>query len=184
MIALFIVLAIVLILAVFICAEYNKFVRLRNRIEESFSQLDATLKKRFDLIPNLVETVKGYASHEKETLENVINARNRGMSATTLEEVDSASKSMTNALGRLFALSESYPDLKANTNFTSLQNTLNKMEDEILASRKYYNAVVKQYNTAVEVFPSNIVAKMFGYKRKGYLEIDEKERENVKVSFN
>lgn len=183
MIILFIVLAIILVFVIFICAEYNKFVRLKNRIEESFSQLDATLKKRFDLIPNLVETVKGYAAHEKETLENVINARNKGMNASTIEEVDSASRSMTNALGRLFALSESYPDLKANANFTSLQTTLSKIEDEILSARKYYNAVVKQYNTAVEVFPSNIVAKMFKYTRKSYLEIDESERNNVKVSF-
>lgn len=178
-----IIVAIVVLLLLVIIGCYNKFVRLRNRIEESLAQLDAALKKRFDLVPNLVETVKGYASHEKETLQGVIDARNKGMNACTLEEKDLASKSMTNALGRLFALSESYPTLKADTSFISLQNTLSTLEDEIMNSRKYYNAVVKQYNTARETFPSNIIASLFHFQRKEYLSIDESERQNVKVQF-
>lgn len=182
-IPLIVVLVIVAVLIIAIISSYNRFVRLRNRIEESLAQLDATLKKRFDLIPNLVETVKGYAAHEKETLENVMNARNHGMGAETLQDKDMASKEMSSVLGRLFAVAENYPDLKANTNFLSLQETLNKIEDELLGSRKYYNAVVKQFNTMTETFPSNIIAGIFRFSRKEYLSIDEAERENVKVSF-
>lgn len=178
-----IVIAIVVVILLVAIGCYNKFVKLRNRIEESLAQLDATLKKRFDLIPNLVETVKGYANHEKETLQGVIDARNRGLNATTFEEKDLASKNMTSALGRLFAVAENYPTLKANENFTSLQNSLSTIEDEILSSRKYYNAVVKQYNTARETFPSNIIASIFHFTRKEYLSIDEQERQNVKVQF-
>lgn len=174
---------IVILLASIVISCYNKFVKLKNRIEESLAQLDATLKKRFDLIPNLVETVKGYANHERETLEGVINARNSGMSATTLEEKDLASKTMSHALGRLFAVAENYPSLKANENFISLQNSLSSIEDDILSSRKYYNAVVKEYNTARETFPSNIIASLFHFSRREYLSIDEKERENIKVQF-
>ena len=174
---------IVILLALIVISSYNKFVKLKNRIEESLAQLDATLKKRFDLIPNLVETVKGYANHEKETLEGVISARNSGMSATTLEEKDLASKTMSHALGRLFAVAENYPELKANENFMSLQNSLMKIEDEILMCRKYYNAVVKHFNTATETFPSNIIASIFHFTRQTYLSVEESEKQNIKVQF-
>lgn len=183
MIIALVIVAIIVVLLAFCISSYNKFVKLRNRIEESLAQLDATLKKRFDLIPNLVETVKGYASHEKETLEGVINARNKGLSATTLEDKDLQSKNLTAALSHLFALAESYPTLKANENFMSLQNTLMKIEDELLSCRKYYNAVVKQFNTLTETFPSNIIASIFHFTRQTYLSVDESEKQNVKVQF-
>ena len=148
MIIALIIIAVLVVLAAFCVRSYNNFVKLRNRIEESLAQLDVTLKKRFDLIPNLVETVKGYAAHEKETLEGVINARNSGLNASTLEDKDLQSKNLTSALSHLFAVAENYPELKANENFMSLQNSLMKIEDEILMCRKYYNAVVKHFNTA------------------------------------
>ena len=132
MIIALIIIAVLVVLAAFCIRSYNNFVKLRNRIEESLAQLDVTLKKRFDLIPNLVETVKGYAAHEKETLEGVINARNSGLNASTLEDKDLQSKNLTSALSHLFAVAENYPELKANENFMSLQNSLMKIEDEIL----------------------------------------------------
>ena len=135
MIIALIIIAVLVVLAAFCIRSYNNFVKLRNRIEESLAQLDVTLKKRFDLIPNLVETVKGYAAHEKETLEGVINARNSGLNASTLEDKDLQSKNLTSALSHLFAVAENYPELKANENFMSLQNSLMKIEDEILMCR-------------------------------------------------
>lgn len=183
MIIALIIIALIVVLAVFCISSYNNFIKLRNRIEESLAQLDATLKKRFDLIPNLVETVKGYAAHEKESLEGVINARNKGLSASTLEDKDLQSKNLTSALSHLFAVAENYPTLKANENFMSLQNSLMKIEDELLSCRKYYNAVVKQFNTATETFPSNIIASIFHFTRQTYLSVDESEKQNVRVQF-
>ena len=178
-----IIIAVLVVLAAFCIRSYNNFVKLRNRIEESLAQLDVTLKKRFDLIPNLVETVKGYAAHEKETLEGVINARNSGLNASTLEDKDLQSKNLTSALSHLFAVAENYPELKANENFMSLQNSLMKIEDEILMCRKYYNAVVKHFNTATETFPSNIIASIFHFTRQTYLSVEESEKQNIKVQF-
>ena len=183
MIIALIIIAVLVVLAAFCIRSYNNFVKLRNRIEESLAQLDVTLKKRFDLIPNLVETVKGYAAHEKETLEGVINARNSGLNASTLEDKDLQSKNLTSALSHLFAVSENYPELKANENFMSLQNSLMKIEDEILMCRKYYNAVVKHFNTATETFPSNIIASIFHFTRQTYLSVEEIEKQNIKVQF-
>lgn len=183
MIIALIIIAVLVILAAFCIRSYNNFVKLRNRIEESLAQLDVTLKKRFDLIPNLVETVKGYAAHEKETLEGVINARNSGLNASTLEDKDLQSKNLTSALSHLFAVAENYPELKANENFMSLQNSLMKIEDEILMCRKYYNAVVKHFNTATETFPSNIIASIFHFTRQTYLSVEESEKQNIKVQF-
>ena len=183
MIIALIIIAVLVVLAAFCIRSYNNFVKLRNRIEESLAQLDVTLKKRFDLIPNLVETVKGYAAHEKETLEGVINARNSGLNASTLEDKDLQSKNLTSALSHLFAVSENYPELKANENFMSLQNSLMKIEDEILMCRKYYNAVVKHFNTATETFPSNIIASIFHFTRQTYLSVEESEKQNIKVQF-
>ena len=183
MIIALIIIAVLVVLDAFCIRSYNNFVKLRNRIEESLAQLDVTLKKRFYLIPNLVETVKGYAAHEKETLEGVINARNSGLNASTLEDKDLQSKNLTSALSHLFAVAENYPELKANENFMSLQNSLMKIEDEILMCRKYYNAVVKHFNTATETFPSNIIASIFHFTRQTYLSVEESEKQNIKVQF-
>lgn len=181
-----VVVVIVIIAAFFIwlAASYNGFVKLRNKTEEAFSAMDVSLKKRYDLIPNFVETVKGYAAHEKETLQKVIEARNMAMTATTPEEKIAGDNMLTGTLRSLFAVSENYPDLKANANFMDLQNQLSRIEEEIAGSRRYYNGVVNRFNTKTEMFPGNILAGIFGFKRKPLYELqDERERENVKVSF-
>lgn len=182
--ALFIVLAVVVILVLWLVSSYNGFVKLRNKSEEAFSAMDVTLKKRYDLIPNFVETVKGYAKHEQETLQAVINARNMAMNATSPEQKIEKDNALSGTLKSLFALTESYPDLKANQNFLSLQNQLSRIEEEIAGARRYYNGVVNKYNTKTELFPGNILASLFGFKRKPLYEVNsEAERENVKVSF-
>jgi len=185
MLALIIVLVIVVLLALIVVGKYNNFVQLKNQGEEAYAQIDTHLKQRYDLVPNLVETVKGYAKHEQGTLTAVIEARNMAMSAHGVEEKDKADKAFEGTLKSLFALSEAYPELKANTNFTQLQNQLTKLEGEILQARKYYNAVVKTFNNAIMTFPSNIIAGMFGekFKKMSYLEVAEEERKNVKVQF-
>lgn len=176
--------AIVVLLVLWIILSYNGFIKLRNKSQEAFSAMDVILKKRYDLIPNVVETVKGYAKHEKSTLENVIKARNAAVNSNTPEEVIKNDNALSGTLKSLFALSESYPDLKANANFLELQTQLSKIEDEISSSRRYYNAVVNKLNTKVEMFPSNIIASIFHFTRKPLYEVkDENERENVKVSF-
>lgn len=179
-----ILIAIVAILIIWIIAAYNGFVRLRNMVEEAFSTMDVYLKKRYDLIPNLVETVKGYATHEKETLENVIRARNMASNADSIEGRIEGETMLTGALRSLFAVAEAYPDLKANTNFLDLQNQLRSMEDEIAKSRKYYNTIVKEYNIKTETFPSNLIAAIFKFNRKPLFEVaGEEERSSVRVEF-
>mgnify|MGYP001423194700 CR=1 FL=1 len=167
----------------FVIKLYNKLVLLKNRSEEAWSDIDVQLKQRYDLIPNIVETVKGYAGHEKETLENVVRARNQAISTNTLDDGGKSENVLTSALQKLFALAESYPDLKANQNFMQLQGTLEKIEEKIQLSRRYYNAIVRDLNTSTEVFPSNVIANMFNFKKRNYIEIDETERQNVKVKF-
>ena len=166
---------------------YNLFVALKNKVEEAWATIDVFLKKRFDLIPNLVETVKGYAKHESETLRGVIAARNIGMAAATPQQSMEAANAMSSSLRTfLQAVSEEYPDLKANTNFLDLQNQLKSLEAELESARRYYNGVVKQFNTKRERFPDNIVVSRMGedYGKKAYFEITNPvERENVKVSF-
>ncbi|MDR3224760.1 MAG: LemA family protein [Clostridiales Family XIII bacterium] len=175
---------IVIILVIALVAMYNNFVRLRNRVEEAFSTMDVYMKKRFDLIPNLVETVKGYAAHESGTLDRVTSARSMIQSATTPEQRLQGESMLTGTLRSLFAVAENYPDLKANANFMELQGALSKIEDEIAQSRKYYNAIVREFNTSTETFPSVIVAKMFHFERKPMFEVDdEAEREAPKVQF-
>jgi LemA protein len=175
LIGLIVVLAVVAIWGV---SAYNGFVRMRNVVEEAFSTMDVYMKKRYDLIPNLVETVKGYAAHEQGTFEKVVQARNVAQNATTVED------KMAGTLKSLFALAEAYPDLKANANFMDLQNQLQMVEVDIANSRKYYNATVKDYNTKTEQFPSNIIANMFHFQRKTMFELEnESERQNVKVEF-
>lgn len=173
----------ILLLIVFFISTYNGFIRIKNKVEEAFATMDAYLKKRWDLIPNLVETVKGYAKHEKETLEAVINARNMAMGSNGMAELQANENALAAGLKSLFALSEAYPDLKANTNFINLQNQLQAVENDILQSRKYYNAVVKSFNTKRELFPASIIAGMMNLEKKEYFEIDDSERGNVKVSF-
>ncbi len=165
----------------------NGFVRLKNKVEEAWATIDVYLKKRFDLIPNLVETVKGYAKHESETLREVIAARNIGMAAASREEAMEADRALTSSLSTFFhAVSESYPELKANANFLDLQNQLKSIEGELESARRYYNGSVKQFNTKLELFPDNIVAARMGseYTKKAYFELDsEEERRAVRVSF-
>lgn len=179
-----VVLAVVVLLVLWLVSSYNGFVRLRNKSEEAFSAMDVSLKKRYDLIPNFVETVKGYAKHEQDTLQAVINARNMAMNANSPEQKIANDNALSGTLKSLFALTESYPDLKANQNFLSLQNQLSRIEEEIAGSRRYYNGVVNKYNTKTEMFPGNILASLFGFKRKPLYEVNsEAERENIKVSF-
>lgn len=178
-----IVIAIVVVLALYIVSTYNNLVVLRNRAKDQWSQVDVQLKRRFDLIPNLVETVKGYAKHEKTTLTEVIEARNKFQSATTPEEEMAASGDLNKALSRLMVLTESYPELKANENFLSLQSDLKDCEEKIAVSRQFYNDTVLKYMNKVEMFPSNLIAKMFGFKPMKYFEITEGEKEAPKVSF-
>lgn len=164
---------------------YNGLVRKRANVQEGWSSIDVFLKKRNDLIPNLVETVKGYASHEAGTLQKVMEARNLSAKATTPAEQGTAEKSMQGAMMNLFAVAENYPDLKANANFISLQQDLNSMEDDIEMARRYYNGAVKENNVAVETFPSNVVANMFKFDKAQFFEIEDKaQREPVKVSFS
>ncbi len=180
---LIVILVIVVILVLWVIATYNSLVSFRNRVKDAWSQIDVQLKRRFDLIPNLVETVKGYTKHESETLENVIKARNTYMSATLPEDQMKADGELTKAVSKLFALSESYPDLKANTNFNDLQNQLKETENKIAMSRQFYNDIVMQYNNKVEMVPSNIIANMFHFKKETFFEAQETERENVQVKF-
>lgn len=174
---------ILVLVGIYVFSSYNGFIKIRNAVEEAFSTMDVYLKKRYDLIPNLVETVKGYTTHEQETFQKVVEARSNAMNASTIEERQASENMLTGTLKSLFALSENYPELKADTQFLDLQQQLQKVEEDIAQSRKYYNAVVKTLNTKVESFPSNIVAKIFGFERATYFVIDETERENVQVQF-
>ncbi len=183
MTVLIIALVIVFLVILYFISTYNSLVNLRNKVEDSWSQIDVVLKNRNDLIPNLVETVKGYAKHEKTTLNEVIEARNKALGAKTNEEEMKAAGQVTEALGRLFALAESYPDLKANQNFVDLQNKLNEIEEKIRFARQFYNDTVLTYKNKLEMFPSNIVARMFGFKPYTFFEATEEERKNVNVKF-
>ena len=178
-----IIAVIVVLLILYVMGTYNTLVKLRNRVKDQWAQIEVLLKRRADLIPNLVETVKGYASHEKTTLEGVIEARNKAISATTPQEEMKASGELTQALSRLLALTEAYPDLKANTNFTDLQNNLKETEDKISFGRQFYNDTVLKYKDKLEMFPSNIIASIFGFKPEPFFEASESDREVPKVQF-
>ena len=180
-----IAIGIIVVLIIIFVVMYNGFIRLKNNCDEAFATMDVYLKKRYDLIPNLVETVKGYAAHEKETLERVVAARNMAQGASTPEEKAVGESMLQGTLKSLFAVAESYPDLKANQNFMDLQGQLKAVEEDIANSRKYYNAVVKQFNTKCEVFPSNLIAGIFHFEKKPMFEVEaQEERQNVKVSFS
>ena len=174
---------IIVLLAVLAVASYNAFVKSRNQIEEAFSTMDVYLKKRYEMIPNLVEIVKQYSIHEKETLEKIVQARSMAINARSMEERGQNENMLSGALKSLFAISEGYPELKANENYLDLQNELADLEDEISQSRKYYNGVVKVMNNKVEIFPSNLFAKIFGFNRYPYFMADEYERQNVEIRF-
>jgi LemA protein len=163
---------------------YNRLVRLRNTMKASWSDIDVQCKKRYDLVPNLVETVKGYASHEKSVFENVTKARSMAMQATTPAEMAKAENMLRDTLKSLFAVAEAYPELKANTNFLQLQSQLQELENQIEAARRYYNAVVRDFNTQIETFPSNLIASIFGFKQGDFFQLETpEERRAVKVSF-
>ena len=165
-------------------STYNKFVKMKNDVEEAYSTMDVYMKKRYDLIPNLVETVKGYAKHEKEALESVMKARYSCMSANTQEEKAQSENWLAGTLKTLFSVAENYPDLKANANYISMMNSLQTIEAEIASSRKYYNGAVKVYNTKREVFPANIVARHYNFEKKVLFEIENvEERKAPKVEF-
>ncbi len=176
-------LIIIALLAVLAVMSYNGFVKTRNQIEEAFSTMDVYLKKRYDMIPNLVEIVKQYSIHEKETLDKIVQARSRAINAGSVEERGQNENMLSGALKSLFAISEGYPDLKANENYLKLQKQLSDLEDEISQSRKYYNGVVKVMNNKVEIFPTNLFAKLFGFNRYPYFMADEYERQNVEIRF-
>lgn len=178
-----IIFAVLLVVTLVVISTYNSLVVKRNRVRNSWAQIDVQLKKRFDLVPNLVETVKGYAKHEASVLEAVVKARNQYISASTPEEMLKANSEITGALSRLFALAESYPDLKANTNFMELQRELSEIEDKIAYARQFYNDTVLIFNNAIQVFPSNIIAGAFGFREEPYFKAEESERQNVKVQF-
>ncbi len=178
-----IIIAVVVLIILFVFTTYNKLVVLRNRKDDQWAQIDVQLKRRADLIPNLVETVKGYAKHEKGTFEDVIKARNAFANASTPEEEMKASGELTKVMNRLFALAESYPELKANANFMNLQDDLTKTEDKIATMRQFYNDTVLTYNNKVQMVPSNIIANLFGFKTSPYFEVEKQDREAPKVSF-
>jgi len=176
-------LLVIVALIVVVAIMYNGLVRLRERAEAAWSDIDVQLKRRHDLIPNIVETVKGYATHERETLESVVEARSRAMSAQGPAERSEAEGMLTGALKSLFALSEAYPELRASENFQSLQGTLSDIEDTIQDARRYYNAVVRDYNTRVGQVPTNLVARTFGFDEKEFFEMPEEERSVPEVDF-
>ncbi len=179
-----IIIAVIVLILLWFVLSYNGLIRGKNKVEEAFSTMDVYLKKRFDLIPNLVETVKGYAKHEAETLEKVIAARNAGGASQNTEERMKNEAAISGAIRNIFALAESYPDLKANESFLDLQGQLQKVEEDISNARKYYNAVVRDFNNKVMTIPTNIVASLFHFEKQPMFEVaDEAERENVQVKF-
>ena len=180
----YVFLLVVAVLVVAVIAGYNRLVGLRQRSEEAWSDIDVQLKRRTDLVPNLVETVKGYAAHERGTLEQVIRARGAAVAARTPEARAQAENALTDALRQLFALAEAYPELRANEQFIALQGSLNEIEEAIQSSRRYYNAVVRDLNTAIETFPSNVLAAVFRFVKRAYFEVDRPEdRGAPRVSF-
>ena len=181
--AIYIIVTIIALIIIYLLICYNSFVKLNNQVKEAFSTMDVYLKKRWDLIPNIVESVKGYAEYEKQTIEEIVNLRN-----DAYEKMNDAAKveinnKISQGLGKLMAIAEGYPELKANENFKNLSNQLSKIEDDIANARKYYNATVRVFNNKVEMFPNNIFARLFGYKSKSMFEASANERESVKIEL-
>ena len=182
---LYVVLGIVVLLVLYVIFAFNSLIRRRNQAEEAVADIEVQLKRRYDLIPNVLETVKGYATHEKGVLENVTKARSQAMGARTAEEHAQAENMLTNTLKTLFAVAEAYPDLKANANFLDLQRELADTENKIQASRRFYNGVVRDLNTAIESFPTNIIASAFRFAKKEFFDLEDSHpaQEPVKVKF-
>lgn len=183
MIGVWILIALVVLLVLYFVTVYNRLVKQRNRIDAAWSQIDVQLKRRHDLIPNIVETVKGYAAHERETLEAVIAARRQAVAAQGVEDQAQAENILTGALRQLFALSEAYPDLKANQNFLALQEELSGTEGRIAFARQFYNEQVLAYDNSIEQFPTNIVAGMFNFEPRAYFEVEDAARAVPRVDF-
>ena len=175
--------AVIAIIVIYFLFTFNKLIRLNNNVKEAFATMDVYLKKRWDIIPNLVETVKGYAKHESETLESVIKMRNTSYDSMSAAEKLNTNEELNRSLSKIIALTENYPEIKADKNFIKLSNELITVEDEIANSRKYYNAVVRMFNNKVEIFPNNIIAKLFRFKSEKMFETSSTERENVKVEL-
>ncbi len=182
MTAVWILLGIVVVIALYVIVTYNGLITLKNRVAEASSDIDVQLKRRYELIPNLVSTVKGYASHEKELLEKVTEERAGLVKGSTADKIQ-ASNQLTDTLKSLFAVAENYPDLKANTNFLQLQEELTDTQDKIMAAQRFYNANVRDFNTKIEVFPTNIYAKQLGFGKFEFIEAADTEKANVKVEF-
>ncbi len=181
-----IIVGVIAVLALAVMSMYNGLIALKNRVDEATSDMDVQMKRRYDLIPNLIETVKGYAAHEQGTFEKVINARNSAMAVPSadIEQKIQAENALSSTLKSIFALAESYPDLKANQNFLELQRELSDTEDKIMASRRFYNGNVRDFNTKLQVFPTNMINKMLGFSEYKFYELaDAKERENISVKF-
>ena len=183
-VAVVIVIVVIVAVALWAVGAYNGLVRLRNKIESAYAQIDVQLKRRHDLIPNLVETVKGYAAHERSTLEAVVDARNAAMSAASPVQAAASESALSGALKSLFALAEAYPDLKANANFAQLQAELTATEDRIAYSRQYYNDIVQTYNTRIETMPTALIASRMQFHRREYFEVAPEERGGVQVDFS
>jgi len=182
--AILIILVIIVILAVFVMSIYNSLVSLRNQVHNSWAQIDVELQRRFDLIPNLVETVKGYMNHEEAVLTKVTELRSSWAKATSISEKAKLENELSSALGSINVVAEQYPDLKANTNFLSLQEELSNTETKISSSRASYNNITTAYNTKLEIFPNNVIAGLFNFEKEDLFKVDSEEaRKNVKVSF-
>ncbi|HQA99406.1 MAG TPA: LemA family protein [Candidatus Dojkabacteria bacterium] len=177
------ILGVVAVLFLAFIGIYNKLAKLKVMVEEASSDIETFLKQRYDMIPNLVEMVKGYAKHESTTLEKVTEMRTKAMSAGTLPEKMKLEDGLTGAISKIFAVAENYPDLKANTNFIQLQATLKELEESIQKSRRYYNGAARDFNTAIVVFPTNLIANLFGYKKVDFFEASQEEQKNVEVKF-
>lgn len=179
-----IIIIVLVVILLFVAGLYNRFVKLKTRVKEAWADIDVQLKRRYDLIPNLIETVKGYATHEQQTLQNVTEARTQAMNAEGTADKAEAENMLSGALKSLFAVSESYPDLKANENFLELQRELTDTENKIQSARRFYNTNVRDLNISVESFPSNIIASIFGFKQAEFFELtEEAAKEPVKVDF-
>ncbi len=178
-----VVLVVVAVLVAWAIVMYNRFIRLKNRTDEAWSDIDVQLKRRYDLIPNLVETVKGYATHEREAFENVTKARANAMGAQGVEAHAKAENMLAGALKSLFAIAEAYPDLKANQNFLELQRELSDTENKVQAARRFYNSNVRDLNTAVDSFPNNLIARTFNFGKREFFDVDDSQREPVQVKF-
>jgi LemA protein len=178
-----VILVVIVILVIAVVGIYNGLIKLKNRVDEAWSDIDVQLKRRHDLIPNLINTVKGYAAHEKELFEKVTEARTAAMGAQTPAQKEQAENALSGTLKSLFAVAENYPDLKANQNFLELQRELTDTEDKIQASRRFYNGNVRDFNIKIETFPSNIIAGMLNFTKRDFFAAEEGEKENVNVQF-